>query len=134
MNLDDFLNGNNGIDTNADTLPQVYGLDDDAVVSKTKRLVKGAFECDKDHEVIELIRAEADSDTEALVLTHLLGKYMMEVIMKQSSDALQALAVSLAMGVTMATEKLELSDAQAEGLLDIMSDAIESAGDSLRDE
>jgi len=52
----------------------------------------------------------------------------MEAIMTQSQEALQALAVALAMGVTRATEDLDLTDDQAEGLLNILSEAIESAG------
>ena len=113
MNLEDFLNGNNGIDANADTLPQVYGLDDDTIVNKTKRLVKGAFECDRDHEVIELIRAEVDSDIEAVILAHLVNKFILEQVMEQSHDVMNALAFTLAMGLVKANKRLGLTDEQS---------------------
>ena len=127
MNLDDFLNGNNGINTNADTLPQVYGLDDDLIVDKTKRLVKGAFECDKDHEVIELIRAEADSDIEAVILAHLVNKFILEQVMEQSHDVMNALAFTLAMGLVKANKRLGLTDEQSAELLEVITEAIDNA-------
>lgn len=126
MNLDDFLNGNNGINVNAETLPQVYGLEDDVVVNKCKRLVKGSIECDKDHEVVELIRAEADSDIEALVLTHLVNKFIMEQVIEQSKDTLSSLSFALAFGLSKAQSKLNLTDEQNEGLLLIVTEAIEN--------
>jgi len=127
MNLEDFLNGNNGIDANADTLPQVYGLDDDTIVNKTKRLVKGAFECDKDHEVIELIRAEADSDIEAVILAHLVNKFILEQVMEQSHDVMNALAFTLAMGLVKANKRLGLTDEQSAELLEVITEAIDNA-------
>lgn len=127
MNLEDFLNGNNGIDANADTLPQVYGLDDDTIVSKTKRLVKGAFECDRDHEVIELIRAEADSDIEAVILAHLVNKFILEQVMEQSHDVMNALAFTLAMGLVKANKRLGLTDEQSAELLEVITEAIDNA-------
>jgi len=127
MNLEDFLNGNNGIDANADTLPQVYGLDDDTIVNKTKRLVKGAFECDKDYEVIELIRAEADSDIEAVILAHLVNKFILEQVMEQSHDVMNALAFTLAMGLVKANKRLGLTDEQSAELLEVITEAIDNA-------
>ena len=127
MNLEDFLNGNNGINTNADTLPQVYGLNDDLIVDKTKRLVKGAFECDKDHEVIELIRAEADSDIEAVILAHLVNKFILEQVMEQSHDVMNALAFTLAMGLVKANKRLGLTDEQSAELLEVITEAIDNA-------
>ena len=127
MNLDDFLNGNNGIDVNADTLPQVYGLDDDTIVNKTKRLVKGAFECDRDHEVIELIRAEADSDIEAVILAHLVNKFILEQVMEQSHDVMNGLAFTLAMGLVKANKRLGLTDEQSAELLEVITEAIDNA-------
>jgi len=127
MNLEDFLNGNNGIDANADTLPQVYGLDDDTIVNKTKRLVKGAFECDKDHEVIELIRAEADSDIEAVILAHLVNKFILEQVMEQSHDVMNALAFTLAMGLVKANKRLGLTDEQSAELFEVITEAIDNA-------
>ena len=127
MNLEDFLNGNNGIDANADTLPQVYGLDDDLIVDKTKRLVKGAFECDRDHEVIELIRAEADSDIEAVILAHLVNKFILEQVMEQSHDVMNALAFTLAMGLVKANKRLGLTDEQSAELLEVITEAIDNA-------
>ena len=127
MNLEDFLNGNNGIDANADTLPQVYGLDDDTIVNKTKRLVKGAFECDRDHEVIELIRAEADSDIEAVILAHLVNKFILEQVMEQSQDVMNALAFTLAMGLVKANKRLGLTDEQSAELLEVITEAIDNA-------
>ncbi len=127
MNLEDFLNGNNGIDANADTLPQVYGLDDDTIVNKTKRLVKGAFECDRDHEVIELIRAEADSDIEAVILAHLVNKFILEQVMEQSHDVMNALAFTLAMGLVKANKRLGLTDEQSAELLEVITEAIDNA-------
>ena len=126
MNLEDFLNGNNGINTNADTLPQVYGLNDDLIVDKTKRLVKGAFECDKDHEVIELIRAEADSDIEAVILAHLVNKFILEQVMEQSHDVMNALAFTLAMGLVKANKRLGLTDEQSAELLEVITEAIDN--------
>ena len=130
MNLDDFLNGDNGINVNAETLPQVYGLKDDVVVNKCKRLVKGSFECNKDHEVVELIRAEADSDIEALVLTHLVNKFIMEQVIEQSKDTLSSLSFALAFGLSKAQYKLNLTDEQNEGLLLIVTEAIENSIDN----
>lgn len=127
MNLEDFLNGNNGIDANADTLPQVYGLDDDTIVNKTKRLVKGAFECDRDHEVIELIRAEADSDIEAVILAHLVNKFILEQVMEQSQDVMNSLAFTLAMGLVKANKRLGLTDEQSAELLEVITEAIDNA-------
>ena len=127
MNLEDFLNGNNGINTNADTLPQVYGLNDDLIVDKTKRLVKGAFECDRDHEVIELIRAEADSDIEAVILAHLVNKFILEQVMEQSHDVMNALAFTLAMGLVKANKRLGLTDEQSAELLEVITEAIDNA-------
>jgi len=127
MNLEDFLNGNNGIDANADTLPQVYGLDDDTIVNKTKRLVKGAFECDRDHEVIELIRAEADSDIEAVILAHLVNKFILEQVMEQSHDVMNALAFTLAMGLVKANKRLGLTDEQSAELFEVITEAIDNA-------
>ena len=127
MNLEDFFNGNNGIDANADTLPQVYGLDDDTIVNKTKRLVKGAFECDKDHEVIELIRAEADSDIEAVILAHLVNKFILEQVMEQSHDVMNALAFTLAMGLVKANKRLGLTDEQSAELFEVITEAIDNA-------
>lgn len=127
MNLDDFLNGDNGIDENAKTLPQVYGLEDDVVVDKCKRLVKGSFECDKDHEVVELIRAEADSDVEALVLTHLVNKFILEQVIEQSKDTMSSLAFNLALGFANAQYELNLTDEQQKGLLAAVTEAIENS-------
>ena len=130
MNLDDFLNGNNGIDVDAETLPQVYGLDDDAVVSKVKRLVKASFECSKDHEVVEMIRAESNSDVEAVVVAHLIGKFFIDNIIESSQSTLNDLASALAMAVASASVKLDLDEGSVAILLESLSEAFESVSNN----
>lgn len=92
MELDNIFGG---INHNATTLPEVYGLDNEQTKAKLKRLVKAVKETEKSHEVIEMCKAEADSTDEALVLLSLLDKFFAEKLTESVDGSMAKLAMSL---------------------------------------
>ena len=70
------------------TLTGVYGLNDESVKTKMKRLIRVALDTDKTHEIIEMCKAEADSADEAMVLLCLVDKFFAEKMHDSAQDAM----------------------------------------------
>ena len=105
MNFEDIFNGG-GLDTSAETLPQVYGLDDDKTIDKVKELTAFAMDAELDHELIETTKALADSSDEAIVLLHLVNKFFVH----KSQEGAEEMMVKLAFALTMSLADLEEND------------------------
>jgi hypothetical protein len=126
MNLDDFMQGS-GLDTNAETLPQVYGFDDDQIVDKVKRLYDAALGCNKDHEILEMVRGEADSDLESILLIHLLNKAFMATMSGKMDEAMSTLAMTLGMSIIRLGMDGTLSEEQLEAVQNAIVESIDKA-------
>ena len=128
MNLDDFLNGQQRIvDVNAESLPEVYGLNDDEIVSKVKRLVEVAMSegVQKDHDVIESVFNLGETELERVVLSHLLGKYFVTTQQQSMSDMMTGLSMALTMSVMKTCEALDLDEDAAQLMTNILMETID---------
>ena len=128
MNLDDFMSGGS-LNTKAESLPQVYNLDDDIIVAKTKELIEAAMNSDKDHEVIEMSKALADSNDEALVLLMLLNKFFYSRMANDFDEIMAKMAITLSMAVMKLLSDDVINDEQAMAITKSIVDAMDDAMD-----
>ena len=128
MNLDDFMSGGS-LNTKAESLPQVYNLDDDIIVAKTKELIEAAMNSDKDHEVIEMSKALADSNDEALVLLMLLNKFFYSRMTNDFDEIMAKMAITLSMAVMKLLSDDVINDEQAMAITKSIVDAMDDAMD-----
>lgn len=128
MNFEDIFNGG-GLNTSAETLPQVYGLDDDKTIEKVKELTRFAMEAELDHELIETAKGVADSSDEAIVLLHLVNK----LFVQKSQEGAEEMMVKLAFALTMSLSDLEKNDILDKGQVEQVAKAIGRAIENLTD-
>ena len=128
MNFEDIFNGG-GLNTSAETLPQVYGLDDDKTIEKVKELTRFAMEAELDHELIETAKGVADSSDEAIVLLHLVNKFFVH----KSQEGAEEMMVKLAFALTMSLADLEEKDILDKGQVEQVAKAIGRAIERITD-
>lgn len=95
-----------GLKIDAETLPEVYGLDKELVTKKVKRLFLAAQSTEKLHEVVEMCKAEADSTDESLVLLLLLN----ELVSEMRSDVIFGTVTSIVSDALKSALKDEVLD------------------------
>lgn len=127
MNLDDLMKGS--LNLQAETLPKVYGFDDDSVVEKVRQLIEASLNSDKDHEVIEMCKALSDSDDEALVLLMLVNKFFYAKAMKDIDSTLSELAIGINMSIMRLLANDTLTDEQAMAVAESISNTLDSLMD-----
>lgn len=124
MNFEDIFNGG-GIDASAETLPQVYGLDDDKSIEKVKQLTEFALSAEYDHDLIESVKGLADSNDEALVLLHLVNKFFVHKSQEASEELMVKLAFSLSMSLAKLESKEVITKSQVESIAVAIGETIE---------
>jgi len=130
MNLDDFLNPQNRIvDIESDSLPIMYGLDEDDIIDKVKRVMEVALSdgVEKDHEVIESVFALGETEIERVLLAHLLGKYFVTKQYEGMEEMMKSLALGMTMAVATIQKTLDLDDESRDVIQTILISVIESA-------
>ena len=128
MNFEDIFNGG-GLNTSAETLPQVYGLDDDKTIDKVKELTRFAMEAELDHELIETAKGVSDSNDEAIVLLHLVNKFFVH----KAQEGAEEMMVKLAFALTMSLADLEEKDILDKGQVEQVAKAIGRAIERITD-
>lgn len=121
MSIDNLFEG---LNIEAETITGVYNLDDDTIEEKLKRLMKGASNTDKAHEVIEMIKMEADTPDEAMVLSHLMMKGAVTVAQKNLGLEVSSFCLALTMAVSLMQKNDDINDEAARGLLSMTEELV----------
>lgn len=121
MSIDNLFEG---LNIEAETITGVYNLDDDTIEEKLKRLMKGASNTDKAHEVIEMIKMEADTPDEAMVLSHLMMKGAVTVSQKNLGLEVSSFCLALTMAVSLMQKNDDINDEAARGLLSMTEELV----------